>query len=66
MTDPARDAKFAKRLKAILAGDSGSGVKVIWGKEYPPGEAFLQIAQFVSYEMAIEILTILSRKEPTT
>jgi transcriptional regulator with XRE-family HTH domain len=36
---------------------------LVWSKDYPPGKTFLQLAQFVSLEAALEILAIIKRDE---
>jgi transcriptional regulator with XRE-family HTH domain len=36
---------------------------IVWSKDYPPGKTFLQLAQFVSLEAALEILAIIKRDE---
>jgi transcriptional regulator with XRE-family HTH domain len=36
---------------------------IVWSKDYPAGQTFLQLAQFVSMEAALEILAIIKRDE---
>jgi transcriptional regulator with XRE-family HTH domain len=36
---------------------------IVWSKDYPAGQTFLQLAQFVSLEAALEILAIIKRDE---
>jgi transcriptional regulator with XRE-family HTH domain len=36
---------------------------LVWSKDYPPGKTFLQLAQFVSLEAALQILAIIKADE---